>query len=71
MTFSSNEYTTDCVFKNEDCIIITKAALENWRDYYDSKSKEVYIKGAKELSTFYDGQAETLKDILTHFKEKK
>lgn len=69
MTFSSNEYTTDCVFKNENCIIITKVALENWRDYYESKSREARVVGNEEASTFYEGQAETLKDILTHFKE--
>lgn len=69
MTFSGNEYTTDCVFKNEDCITITKVALENWRDYYESKSKEAHKTGNEVTSAFYDGQAETLRDILAHFKE--
>lgn len=69
MTFSNDEYTTDCIFKNEDCITITKVALENWRDYYESKSREAHVAGNEGTSTYYDGQAETLRDILAHFKE--
>lgn len=54
-----------------ECILISKAALEKWRDHYLKESNEIpEAHPAREfMMGHYTGKASVLCDLLKHFEE--
>lgn len=50
-----------------DAIVITKKALEEWRDHYMRLMKKYHDLGNDKMGCAYLGKADVLNDILKHF----
>ncbi|CAJ0600689.1 unnamed protein product [Cylicocyclus nassatus] len=67
--FDKLEYEAGIQFNGEPAIIITKKALEEWRDHYLKTADEQRRKAECDAAYFgiFIGKADTLIDILKHF----
>lgn len=68
MQLQANEYsivTSEKDGHTKKAILITKEALEEWRDHYNTIARSE----DQSVAMYYGGRADNLNDLLLHFKK--